>query len=170
MNGRRLSPRRSRRDRQPAHGLELGVKLGLVSGRFPNDGLRFAKIDEKPPFMTREEIERRIAAGRLKPYQIKELWNALSSHCPRLRNSWPMSECAPSRGSTRWSASPPIPALAAANCSASNRRCRFHRESRPHSREEAGQGQAHDAAGAAVGLPRARAKGMAGLAPRRLLA
>jgi hypothetical protein len=35
--------------------------MALVTGRFPNDGLRYPKIDEKPPFMTREEIERRIA-------------------------------------------------------------------------------------------------------------
>ena len=33
-----------------------GVKMGLVAGRYPNGGLRFGKVDEKPPFMTREEI------------------------------------------------------------------------------------------------------------------
>ena len=34
--------------------------MGLVSGHFPNRGLVFPKADEKPPFMTRPEIERRI--------------------------------------------------------------------------------------------------------------
>jgi hypothetical protein len=51
--------------------------MGLVAGRFPNDGLRFPKVDEKPPFMTRQEIERQIAAGWLAEAQKKDLWNAL---------------------------------------------------------------------------------------------
>lgn len=54
-----------------------GAKMGLVSGRFPQDGLRYPKTAEKPPFMTREEIERQIAAGGLTPPQRKELWHAL---------------------------------------------------------------------------------------------
>ena len=78
MNGRRLSPATIKKEIVSLRtAWNWGVKMGLVSARFPNDGLRFAKTDEKPPFMTREEIERRIAAGGLKPYQIKELWNAL---------------------------------------------------------------------------------------------
>jgi len=60
------------------------VKMGLLSGRFPNDGLRFPKTDEKPPFMTREEIERPIAAGGLRPYQIRELWDALFLTLPEI--------------------------------------------------------------------------------------
>lgn len=40
-----------------------GGSMGLTTGGFPNRGLRYPKADEKPPFMTREEIERRIAAG-----------------------------------------------------------------------------------------------------------
>jgi integrase len=78
MNGRRLSPATIKKEIVSLRtAWNWGVKMGLISGRFPNDGLRFAKMDEKPPFMTREEIERRIATGGLKPYQIKELWNAL---------------------------------------------------------------------------------------------
>ena len=85
MNGRRLSPATIKKEIVTLRtAWNWGVKMGLVSGRFPNDGLRFAKIDEKPPFMTREEIERRIAAGRLKPYQIKELWNALFLTLPEI--------------------------------------------------------------------------------------
>jgi integrase len=60
------------------------VKTGLATGRFPNDGLRFPKIDEKPPFMTRGEIERQIAAGGLEPYRIKELWDALFLTLPEI--------------------------------------------------------------------------------------
>jgi hypothetical protein len=51
--------------------------MGLVLGRFPYHGLRYPKTDEKPPFQTVEEIERRIAAGRLTPAQVKELWECL---------------------------------------------------------------------------------------------
>ncbi len=85
MYGRRLSPAKIKKEIVSLRtAWNWGVKMELVSGRFPNDGLRFAKIDEKPPFMTREEIERRIAAGRLKPYQIKELWNALFLTLPEI--------------------------------------------------------------------------------------
>ncbi|HLI76824.1 MAG TPA: site-specific integrase [Acidobacteriaceae bacterium] len=40
-----------------------GEPMKLTSGRFPSRGLRYPKADEKPPFMTMEEIERQIAAG-----------------------------------------------------------------------------------------------------------
>ena len=35
----------------------------LTAGVFPNRGLRYPKADEKPPFMTRDEAVRRVAAG-----------------------------------------------------------------------------------------------------------
>lgn len=40
-----------------------GEPMGLTSGRFPSKGLRYPKGDEKPPFMTRAEIQRQAAAG-----------------------------------------------------------------------------------------------------------
>jgi hypothetical protein len=43
----------------------------------PNDGLRYPKMVEKPPFMTRAEIERQVAAGGLTGPQIAELWHTL---------------------------------------------------------------------------------------------
>ncbi len=77
MSGKRLSPATIKKEIVSLRAAwNWGSKMGLVSGRFPNDGLRFGKVDEKPPFMTREEIERRIAGG-VTPYQKKELWNAL---------------------------------------------------------------------------------------------
>ena len=54
-----------------------GARMGLVEGRFPHDGLRYPKADEKPPFQTRAEIERRIAAGGLAKAQVAELWESL---------------------------------------------------------------------------------------------
>ncbi len=40
-----------------------GEPMGLTDSRFPNKGLRYPKADEKPPFMTMDEIMRQIAAG-----------------------------------------------------------------------------------------------------------
>jgi len=52
-----------------------GVKIGIVTGRFPYDGLRYPKTDEKPPFLTWQEIERRLPG--LKPAEQDELWGCL---------------------------------------------------------------------------------------------
>jgi integrase len=54
-----------------------GVLMGLTGGRFPNKGLRYPRGEEKPPFMTCEEIERQVAAGGLTPKQKRTLWDAL---------------------------------------------------------------------------------------------
>jgi integrase len=54
-----------------------GALMGLTSGRFPNKGLRYPRGEAKPPFMTREEIERQIAAGGVTPKQKRTLWDAL---------------------------------------------------------------------------------------------
>jgi site-specific recombinase XerD len=40
-----------------------GGPMRLTSGAFPSGGLRYPKSDEKPPFMTRAEVERQIAGG-----------------------------------------------------------------------------------------------------------
>jgi integrase len=53
------------------------VHMNMLSGRFPNAGLRFPKFDEKPPFRTFQEIERRIAAGGSSEREINELWGCL---------------------------------------------------------------------------------------------
>lgn len=50
-----------------------GEPMELTSGRFPSNGLRYPKADEKPPFMTAAEIERHIAAGG----DPETLWEAL---------------------------------------------------------------------------------------------
>ena len=51
--------------------------MGLVAGRYPNGGLCYPKFDEEPPFQTRDQIERKIAAGGLTEKEVKELWHAL---------------------------------------------------------------------------------------------
>jgi len=40
-----------------------GEAAKLTAGKFPNRGLRYPKTDEKPPFMTMDEVKRRVAAG-----------------------------------------------------------------------------------------------------------
>jgi integrase len=61
-----------------------GVRMGIVTGRFPNAGLRYPKGEEKPPFMTWQEIERRIHAGGLTDQQRAELWDALFLTLPEI--------------------------------------------------------------------------------------
>lgn len=46
---------------------------GLLAGSYPNRGLIYPKADELPPYQTRDEIERQIAAGE----QAASLWDAL---------------------------------------------------------------------------------------------
>jgi integrase len=85
MYGRRLSPATIKKEIVTLRtAWNWAAKMGLVVGRFPNDGLRYPKLDEKPPFMTREEIERRIAAGGLTEAQKKDLWDALFLTLPEV--------------------------------------------------------------------------------------
>ncbi|HUY88464.1 MAG TPA: tyrosine-type recombinase/integrase [Pirellulales bacterium] len=52
-----------------------GVKMKLVAGRFPYDGLRYPRMTEKPPFQTRAEIERQLDG--LSDAEQSELWHCL---------------------------------------------------------------------------------------------
>lgn len=78
MSGKRLSPATIKKEIVTLRtAWNWAGKMGMVAGRFPYDGLRYPKGDEKPPFQTIEEIERQIAAGGLDAAQKKELWEAL---------------------------------------------------------------------------------------------
>jgi integrase len=55
---------------------QWAVKSDLVAGPFPS-GLRYPRSTEKPPFMTRQEIERHISAGGLTQAEIVDLWHSL---------------------------------------------------------------------------------------------
>ena len=50
---------------------------GYVARPLPLKGLRYPKINEKPPFQTLAEIERRIAQNNLSEEQETELWSSL---------------------------------------------------------------------------------------------
>jgi integrase len=59
-----------------------GVQFGLITGTYPNKGLRYAKMDEKPPFQTFAEIERKLQG--LSKKQIAELWDAVYLTLPEI--------------------------------------------------------------------------------------
>jgi integrase len=76
--GKRISPTTTRKDVVTLRtAWNWGTKMGLVAGRYPNGGLCYPKLDEKPPFQTRDQIERKIVAGGLTKEQVKELWHSL---------------------------------------------------------------------------------------------
>jgi integrase len=59
-----------------------GVRMKIVVGRYPYDGLRYPKSDEKPPFQTRTEIERQLSG--LLAEKADELWEALYLTLPEI--------------------------------------------------------------------------------------
>ena len=59
-----------------------GVRMDFVAGKFPNGGLRYPKMDAKPPFQTRAEIERQLAGITAK--DRAELWDALYLRLPEV--------------------------------------------------------------------------------------
>ncbi len=73
--------------------------MGLVSGVFPNRGLVFPKSEEKPPFMTWAEIERRIAVGGVSEKEKRVLWDALFLTLPEIGELLGYVECA---SATSW--------------------------------------------------------------------
>jgi integrase len=54
-----------------------GVQRGLLTTPFPNQGLVFPKMDEKPPFQTLEEIERQVKRGGLTLAEEQNLWDCV---------------------------------------------------------------------------------------------
>ncbi len=53
------------------------VAHGLLTGASPTKGLNYPKTEQKPPFMTREEIEKVIKRGGLTEEQEARLWDCL---------------------------------------------------------------------------------------------
>jgi integrase len=51
--------------------------LGLVESPAPTQGLIYAKVRTKPPFLTWDQIRRQVARGGLSPLEIKDLWASL---------------------------------------------------------------------------------------------
>ena len=110
--GRRLSPTTIRKELASFRAAwNWAFHMGLVPGHFPNRGLVFPKVDEKPPFMTWQEIDRRIQAGKLNDKQRAELWDALFLTLPEINELLVhVRTLRGSPGFTRCSSSPHIPA------------------------------------------------------------
>lgn len=53
------------------------LSQGLLSGRSPVRGIKYAKPDEKPPFVTFAEIERTVARGGISDEEVEGLWESL---------------------------------------------------------------------------------------------
>lgn len=78
LHGRKLSPATIQKEIISLRtAWNWGVTMKLVAGKFPSRGLRYPKTKEKPPFMTREEIDRRIAAGGLRPADVTDLYESM---------------------------------------------------------------------------------------------
>jgi len=57
-----------------------GAPMDLTHGNFPSKGLRYPKTEEKPPFMTRQEIERQLKSG----VDPDTLWECLYLEAPEI--------------------------------------------------------------------------------------
>ncbi|MFN4261402.1 MAG: tyrosine-type recombinase/integrase [Gemmataceae bacterium] len=74
LHGKKLSPATIRKEIITLRtAWNWAARMDYVEGKFPNRGLVYPKLDEKPPFMTRSEVERQIAAGG----NPKEFWDCL---------------------------------------------------------------------------------------------
>ncbi len=58
------------------------AKTGLVPGKFPNEGLRYPKHDEKPPFQTREQVERQLPGAT--EAERADLWDSFYPTLPEV--------------------------------------------------------------------------------------
>jgi integrase len=90
------------------------LRTAILTGPYPNKGLVYPKIDEKPPFQTMEAIERQIRWGHLNSAQERALWECLFLTLPDIagllkhirthaRHPWiyPMAACAAHTGARR---------------------------------------------------------------------
>jgi integrase len=83
--GKRISPSTVRKELATLKAAwNWAERMGHVAGAFPGRGLVYPKLDEKPPFQTREELERRIALGGLTARQVDELWDSLFLQLPEV--------------------------------------------------------------------------------------
>jgi integrase len=60
------------------------MDAGELTGEYPNKGLIYPKEDELPPYQTREEIERHLAAGSPTSAEVDALWEALYLRPPEI--------------------------------------------------------------------------------------
>lgn len=85
VRGRKLSTATIKKElRTLSSAWTWGIDSGAISKPLPKKGLRYPKSTEKPPFQTREEIERKIARGGLTETEQAELWDCLFLTLPEI--------------------------------------------------------------------------------------
>lgn len=75
--GKPISPETVKREMDTFRSIWNWAKMEYVGGESPTTGLLIAKADAKPPFMTWEEIERRLSRGGVSKDQESEMWASL---------------------------------------------------------------------------------------------
>lgn len=82
---RRISPVTLRKEMASLRAVwNWGLRAGILSKPFPNQGLVYPKTDEKPPFQTREQIEQQIKRGGLGEVEQRDLWDCLFLTLPEI--------------------------------------------------------------------------------------
>jgi len=61
-------------------------RQGHVVSAFPNKGLKFPKVAEKPRFQTWQEIEHKVAHGNLTDQEVADLWDSLFLTLPEIED------------------------------------------------------------------------------------
>lgn len=85
FRGKAISPTTIRKEVTSFSGVwRWAIAMGLLTGSFPVQGLRYPKTTEKPPFQTWAEIEQQIARGGLSKPEIAELWDCLYLTLPEI--------------------------------------------------------------------------------------
>lgn len=78
LRGRKVSPETIKKEFRTFNQIwKMAVTKGYVTGPSPTKGVKLALIDEKPPFMTWDEIETIIKRGGLTDVQQREYWDSL---------------------------------------------------------------------------------------------
>lgn len=76
-HGKTLSPITIRKELTTLSGMWTWAMVAGKVGPFPNKGLKYPKVAEKPPFQTWQEIEKQIERGGLFEQEQAELWDCL---------------------------------------------------------------------------------------------
>ncbi|HET6325758.1 MAG TPA: tyrosine-type recombinase/integrase [Planctomycetaceae bacterium] len=78
MNGRKVSAATIKKEIVTLRtAWNWAKRAKIVKEAFPYEGLRYPRTTEKPPFMTKAEIERHIKTGDLSDAEQADLWDAM---------------------------------------------------------------------------------------------
>lgn len=77
MHGRKLSAATIKKEIVTLRTVwNWSIHMGVLQKPFPNRGLRYPRVSEKPPFQTLGEIEQRINRGGLTKAETIDLWDS----------------------------------------------------------------------------------------------